>query len=112
MSYWCIGTNKLWGILNKTNLFFKKPYTERDFEAQVSWVKVKVTWQKAERKGKGLSDCISCTFSLLCSYVQSKKALKSVLQKCTYLPGLEPLLYDAPSNILKHVLCQFSKVSE
>ncbi|KAM8730797.1 sperm-associated antigen 6 [Acanthopagrus schlegelii] len=39
-----------------------------------------------------------------------KKALKSILQKCTYLPGLEPLLYDAPSNILKHVLCQFSKV--
>ncbi|XP_010733461.3 sperm-associated antigen 6 [Larimichthys crocea] len=39
-----------------------------------------------------------------------KKALKSILQKCTYLPGLEPLLYDAPSNILKHVVCQFSKV--
>lgn len=43
---------------------------------------------------------------------QSKKALKSILQKCTYLPALEPLLYDAPSNILKHVVCQFSKVSE
>ncbi|KAM6971590.1 sperm-associated antigen 6-like [Tautogolabrus adspersus] len=41
---------------------------------------------------------------------KSKKALKSILQKCTYLPGLEPLLYDAPSNILKHVVCQFSKV--
>ncbi|CAJ1082331.1 sperm-associated antigen 6 [Xyrichtys novacula] len=39
-----------------------------------------------------------------------KKALKSILQKCTYLPGLEPLLYDAPSNILKHVVFQFSKV--
>ncbi|KAF3836012.1 hypothetical protein F7725_028570 [Dissostichus mawsoni] len=26
---------------------------------------------------------------------KSKKALKSILQKCTYLPGLEPLLYDA-----------------
>lgn len=41
---------------------------------------------------------------------KSKKALKSVLQKCTYLPSLEPLLYEAPSNILKHVVCQFSKV--
>ncbi|XP_078136533.1 sperm-associated antigen 6 [Sander vitreus] len=41
---------------------------------------------------------------------KSKKALKSILQKCTYLPGLEPLLYDVPSNILKYVVCQFSKV--
>ncbi|XP_026147837.1 sperm-associated antigen 6 [Mastacembelus armatus] len=41
---------------------------------------------------------------------KSKKALKSILQKCTYLPALEALLYDAPSNILKHVVCQFSKV--
>ncbi|XP_026218681.1 sperm-associated antigen 6 [Anabas testudineus] len=39
-----------------------------------------------------------------------KKALKSILQKCTYLPALEPLLYDAPSNILKHVVGQLSKV--
>ncbi|XP_065115077.1 sperm-associated antigen 6 isoform X1 [Paramisgurnus dabryanus] len=42
--------------------------------------------------------------------VKAKKALKSILQKCTYLPALEPLLYEAPSNILKHVICQFSKV--
>ncbi|KAJ3611386.1 hypothetical protein NHX12_021402 [Muraenolepis orangiensis] len=42
--------------------------------------------------------------------VKCKKALKSVLQKCTHLPSLEPLLYEAPSNILKHVICQFSKV--
>ncbi|XP_075907254.1 sperm-associated antigen 6 isoform X2 [Nelusetta ayraudi] len=41
---------------------------------------------------------------------KSKTALKTILQKCTFLPGLEPLLFDAPSNILKHVLCQFSKV--
>ncbi|XP_068199111.1 sperm-associated antigen 6-like isoform X2 [Antennarius striatus] len=39
-----------------------------------------------------------------------KTALKSILQKCTDLPCLEPFLYDAPSNILKHVLGQFSKV--
>lgn len=49
---------------------------------------------------------------LISSSCQSKKALKNILQKCTYLPALEPLLYDAPSNILKHVVCQFSKVSE
>ncbi|XP_041737876.2 sperm-associated antigen 6-like [Coregonus clupeaformis] len=42
--------------------------------------------------------------------VKAKKALKSILQKCNYLPALEPLLYEAPSNILKHVVCQFSKV--
>uniref|UniRef100_A0A3B3VY90 Sperm-associated antigen 6 n=1 Tax=Poecilia latipinna TaxID=48699 RepID=A0A3B3VY90_9TELE len=41
---------------------------------------------------------------------KSKKALKNILQKCTHVPALEPLLYDAPSNILKHVVCQFSKV--
>uniref|UniRef100_A0A3B4AQF2 Uncharacterized protein n=1 Tax=Periophthalmus magnuspinnatus TaxID=409849 RepID=A0A3B4AQF2_9GOBI len=41
---------------------------------------------------------------------KSKKALKSILQKCTHFPALEPLLYDAPSNILKHVVGQFSKV--
>ncbi|XP_061578243.1 sperm-associated antigen 6-like [Cololabis saira] len=42
--------------------------------------------------------------------VQSQTALKSILPKCTCLSALEPLLYDAPSNILKLVLCQFSKV--
>uniref|UniRef100_A0AAZ3QDC5 Sperm-associated antigen 6 n=1 Tax=Oncorhynchus tshawytscha TaxID=74940 RepID=A0AAZ3QDC5_ONCTS len=42
--------------------------------------------------------------------VKAKKALKSILPKCNYLPALEPLLYEAPSNILKHVVCQFSKV--
>lgn len=43
--------------------------------------------------------------------LQSKKALKNILQMCTYLPALEPLLFHAPSNILKHVVGQFSKVS-
>ncbi|XP_010888451.1 sperm-associated antigen 6 [Esox lucius] len=42
--------------------------------------------------------------------IKAKKALKSILQKCTHLPALEPLLYEAPSNILKHVVYQFSKV--
>uniref|UniRef100_T1JP95 Sperm-associated antigen 6 n=1 Tax=Strigamia maritima TaxID=126957 RepID=T1JP95_STRMM len=39
-----------------------------------------------------------------------KKALKNVLQKCVYLPALNPLLQDAPPNILKHILGQYSKV--
>jgi hypothetical protein len=39
-----------------------------------------------------------------------KKALKNILQKCVHLPALEPLLHDAPPNILKHVVAQFSKV--
>ncbi|KAK2508096.1 hypothetical protein MC885_018038 [Smutsia gigantea] len=42
--------------------------------------------------------------------IKSKKAIKNILQKCTYLPALEPFLYDAPPNILKHVVGQFSKV--
>jgi len=41
---------------------------------------------------------------------QAKKALKNLLQKCVYLPALEPLLHDAPPNVLKHVVGQFSKV--
>lgn len=41
---------------------------------------------------------------------KAKKALKYVLTKCVYLPSLEPLLQDAPANILKHVVGQFSKV--
>lgn len=69
-------------------------------------MKSKGTDQLVKEKGKWfIFNVCSCPF-------QCKKALKSILQKCTYLPGLEPLLYDAPSNILKHVVCQFSKVSE
>ena len=44
------------------------------------------------------------------SIFQAKKALKNILQKCVHLPALEPLLHDAPPNILKHVVAQFSKV--
>ncbi|XP_058496194.1 sperm-associated antigen 6-like [Solea solea] len=42
--------------------------------------------------------------------IKAKTALNSILQRCTDLPSLQPLLFDAPSNILKHVVCQFSKV--
>lgn len=44
--------------------------------------------------------------------VKAKRALKSVIQKCTYLPSLEPLLQEPemPKNILKYIVHQFSKV--
>merc|ERR1711879_748482 len=42
--------------------------------------------------------------------MKSKKSLKNILQKCTHLPALEPLLHDAPPDILKHVIAQYSKV--
>ncbi|KAM6166250.1 sperm-associated antigen 6-like [Erethizon dorsatum] len=42
--------------------------------------------------------------------MKCKNTMKSILHECTYLPALEPFLYDAPPNILKHVLGQFSKV--
>ncbi len=42
--------------------------------------------------------------------MKAKKALKNILQKCIHLPALEPLLHDAPPNILKHVVAQFAKV--
>ena len=32
---------------------------------------------------------------------KAKRALKSVIQKCTHLPALEPLLQESPPNILK-----------
>lgn len=41
---------------------------------------------------------------------KAKRALKSVIQKCTHLPALEPLLQEAPPNILKVVIQQFAKV--
>ncbi|KAF4652621.1 Sperm-associated antigen 6 [Perkinsus olseni] len=41
---------------------------------------------------------------------KAKRALKSVIQKCTHLPALEPLLQEAPPNIQKYVVHQFAKV--
>ena len=40
---------------------------------------------------------------------KSKKALKNIIQMCTHLPALEPLLQLAPSNILEYVCAQFAK---
>ena len=41
---------------------------------------------------------------------KSKKALKNIIQMCTHLPALEPLLQLAPNNILTYVCAQFAKV--
>jgi len=41
--------------------------------------------------------------------IKTKRALKSIIQKCTHLPALEPLI-DSPPNILKYVVQQFAKV--
>lgn len=39
-----------------------------------------------------------------------QRALKSVLQKCTHLQSLEPLLHECPEKIIKYVVHQFAKV--
>merc|ERR1712195_341498 len=41
---------------------------------------------------------------------KSKKALKNIIQVCTHVPALEPLLQLAPNNILTYVCAQFAKV--
>ncbi|XP_024946712.1 sperm-associated antigen 6 isoform X5 [Cephus cinctus] len=39
-----------------------------------------------------------------------KATLKQVLQKCIHVEALEPLLHDAPPDILKYVVGQYSKI--
>jgi len=41
---------------------------------------------------------------------KAKRALKNIIQKCTHLPALEPLLQNAQNDILKYVCEQFAKV--
>jgi hypothetical protein len=41
---------------------------------------------------------------------KAQRALKSILQKCTHLAALEPLLADCPEQILKYIVHQFAKV--
>lgn len=41
---------------------------------------------------------------------KAKRALKNIIQKCTHLPALEPLLQLAGNDILKYVCEQFAKV--
>lgn len=38
-----------------------------------------------------------------------KKALKSILQMCSFLSALEPLISESPDDILQYVLHQFAK---
>jgi hypothetical protein len=38
---------------------------------------------------------------------KAKKALKKIINVCTHLPALEPLLQVAPEKILKHILNQY-----
>jgi 3-methyladenine DNA glycosylase AlkD len=40
---------------------------------------------------------------------KSKQALKKIIDACTSLSSLEPLLHVAPEKILKHILSQFTK---
>lgn len=40
---------------------------------------------------------------------KAKKALKSILQMCSHLSALEPLIADCPGEILHYVLHQFAK---
>jgi hypothetical protein len=41
---------------------------------------------------------------------KSTRALKMILQKCTHLTALEPLLENTPEKIVKYVVQQFAKV--
>lgn len=41
---------------------------------------------------------------------KATRALKGILQKCTHLAALEPLLQNCPEKILKYVVAQFAKV--
>ncbi|XP_062840401.1 sperm-associated antigen 6 isoform X2 [Anolis carolinensis] len=64
-------------------------------------------------RGRSVIECLlppNCLLYRIAWITKTKKALKNILQNCTHLPSLEPLLYDAPPNILKHVVGQFSKV--
>ena len=40
---------------------------------------------------------------------KSKVSLKSILQTCTHLEALEPLISESPPDILEYVLTQFVK---
>ncbi|XP_015177758.1 PREDICTED: sperm-associated antigen 6 [Polistes dominula] len=42
--------------------------------------------------------------------MKSYMSLKQILQKCLHIEALETLLYDAPPNVLKYILGQFSKI--
>eukprot|EP00768_Dysnectes_brevis_P003536 gnl/Dysnectes_brevis/2518_a3018_793.p1 GENE.gnl/Dysnectes_brevis/2518_a3018_793~~gnl/Dysnectes_brevis/2518_a3018_793.p1 ORF type:complete len:503 (+),score=188.64 gnl/Dysnectes_brevis/2518_a3018_793:46-1554(+) len=41
---------------------------------------------------------------------KARRSLKFIVQKCTHLPALDPLLHQAPPAVLKHVVGQYAKV--
>lgn len=41
---------------------------------------------------------------------KAQRSLKLVLQKCTHLAALEPLMHDCPEKILRYIVQQFAKV--
>ena len=47
---------------------------------------------------------------MLILFLSVKHGFGQILQKCVHLPALKLLLHDAPPNILKQVVGQFSKV--
>lgn len=69
-----------------------------------------VAMTQQTRALKLLLQCYLNTQSSEDLQAKSKKALTNILQKCVHLPALEPLLTDAPPNVLKHVVGQFAKV--
>ena len=50
---------------------------------------------------------VFCVFDLK---AKAKRALKVVIQKVVSLDALEPLLNDAPLEILKYIIAQYAKV--
>lgn len=65
--------------------------------------------QPMHTEGKPFAPLLLVQYRTL-SCAQAKKALKNVLQRCVQLEALEPLLHEAPPNILKYVIAQFSKI--
>ncbi|KAK2962273.1 putative axoneme central apparatus [Blattamonas nauphoetae] len=43
-------------------------------------------------------------------HAKCKHALKAIIAQCLYLPALEPLLAEAPPEILKYIVAQYAKV--
>ncbi|CEO94673.1 Sperm-associated antigen 6 [Plasmodiophora brassicae] len=41
---------------------------------------------------------------------KAQRAIKTVVQKCTHTPALEPLLHESPPKIIKYIVQQFAKV--
>ena len=93
--------------------------TEDHIKAAAAWSLGQIGRHSADH-AKAVADC-NILPKLLDVYLnqqssddlktKSKRALKSIIQKCVHLPALEPLLHhEAPQNILKYVCGQFAKI--